>query len=40
MDEPEDAQAGWLAEKKVNLPVQLNLTGTDLPDVPLVMDNA
>ena len=31
----------WLAEKKVNLPVQLNLTrGADLPDVPLVTEFA
>jgi len=31
----------WIAEKKVNFPVQLNLTrGADLPDVPLVTEFA
>jgi tripartite-type tricarboxylate transporter receptor subunit TctC len=31
----------WLAQKKVNLPVQLSLTkGSDLPDVPLISEFA
>ena len=31
----------WIAEKKVIFPVQLNLTrGRELPDVPLIMDQA
>ena len=31
----------WIAEKKVNLPVQLNLTkGADLQDVPLITEFA
>ena len=31
----------WIADKKVNLPIQLNLTqNPELPDVPLIMDLA